>query len=341
MFSQKRKNTKLAIAVRDDSIIAVERGKASQKKTALKAWSIKSLNPGIIQSGKLIKPRAFEEVLLNVLKTPDHGDFTSKSCHLVLSEALAKHHVALVKTKNEAFSDDIFHEALMRVIHKMPGQERMMHGQMDFHEDKWIHASYSFAKNDLQQFQESLEQVGLSIADYSTSAQAASAFYFIGGKPAEPLLWIHLGEGQSEFVLMDTHGIYQSDAIPFGTIELEKKLGKELSFSTEQVQALLRYWGGKKHDHEYDAVLQASVQEWVKEILFHARPLRQLSKQHHQNNLAMLLCGKGSLIPGVAELVQKDLDLPLRVMRSHKEYDPLPSLQLYHQFVMALGALHI
>ncbi len=338
MFKKRSNSARLAIAVRDDSIFAVQRGKRVHTEVSLKAWSAISLEKGIIQKGKLIKPRLFEQALQELLKNPSHGVFTESNCHFVLPEELVQHHIATVKTPNTDFSPAIFNQAMLNLIHRQV-ETRKMHGSMDQDLSTWVHSSYSFAEKDYQRYFDACKEIGLTIQTYSSSAQAASAFYFMGGKSAEPLLWIHLGQDQTDFALMDAYGIYQSETIASGVNQLVQALQIKAGLTLEQVGLVLQHFGSRIHGSKQEKVIKQVFHNWLKEMTQDARQLKTLSSLHHDKNLALLICGEGSLIPGVGEYFSTQLNLDLRVSRSWAQFFPALEIKKYHQLIPALGAI--
>jgi len=338
MFKNQSKSARLAIAVRDDSLLAAEIKKQKKTKAYLQAWSACSLPKGVVQKGKLIKPQLFQQKVQQLLKETSHGHFTESNCHLVLPEELYQHHIARVKTPNTDFSPEVFNQAMLNIVHKAD-HERKKHGQIQNDLSTWVHSSASFAVKDYQRYEQVLTELGLSISSYSSSAQAASAFYFMGGKCAEPLLWVHIGLDQTEFALMDAYGIYQSGAVDQGVNQVMACLQSTLGYPKEKVALIIEHFGMCSHKSNDEKKIQEVFAQWLSEIIHHAKPLKTLSTLHHDIEPTLLCCGQGAHIPGVAEALEKELELALRVQRSWSTFIPQLQKTDYHQLVSVLGAV--
>lgn len=290
------------------------------------------LDPGVIHGGKLIKLSKFQEVLRRLFH--EKSKFQSGKVNLILPERLHTHHVANITSKSETGQ-------VAKRLESAFFPEGKGHWQysVNKHENgKRSHICLrGIPKKDLRRYEELFSDFGLPIESVISPSDAGLSFYYDQGVTAEPGIWLWVGPHQSEIALYGVHSTIASETLPFGILDLENQLKRELRVSRAKADFLLRHIGARSIRHETGQQIQALVTQWMRPFFSETKSFADLARSVHQLHPSLILCGVGASIPHFSELLSKYAGLE---SRSHRSYLPINgglSMKEYYDWAPLIG----
>jgi len=327
-FSRKQKSS-ILVQVQDSGLSAMECRQSRQGLVCL-AESFVTLDPGIIEQGRMQKPSRFQAALEALLSSPKHGQFQSSVAQLILPEQLFTYHIAHVGSGQNLSSKKKMQDRLLRSLFSQP-EQWLIDSSLDTTHDTYRFGFRGLLAEDVNSYREAFNAVRLPISQYHSSSQAARHFYYQNGVPAEMILWVWIGKHQSEVALFDMYGTYQGVTLGYGEDRLLKMVKRELGLSDDAAQIMIHEIGGRQVNHRMARAFQNELGRWLAELLRESRSLSQYAQSVCKETPALLLCGAGSQIPHVTELFSSVLDLPFRSQRSWiKQSQSRPIKEYYH-----------
>lgn len=314
--------TKLVLAITESGLTAGEFRVGKENLGQLNAFSEQSLDPGVIEAGRLLKPNRFKEALEELMYQPKFGQFTSSKATVLLPQELFTHHVARVSAPQVHGRLASLKEKVLHAMHRGPLDDLYLHASEHIDGDTCYFSFSDCSRKDVSRYDDIMSGIGLEKSQLLSWPAAAMAYFFSDNTPAEPVLWLHAGRTYSYLALADMHGVYKSLSVATNLSQVLGSLKRRFLLSEKGARLLAFEHGLRQTNPEVVHGAIPVLRQYVRRLSDEAKALQAYYAYVHrqEDSLALLLSGEGSYIPGLAEEIESMLGISSRVHRPAFRY---------------------
>ncbi len=297
--------------VSDRSIEALE-VKKKFGKLAVAAYSRVSLASGIVESGRVLDRQRLAVALQELLRTATPAPFSTREVVLSLPESKTFIHVfrlpAVISADTVAESVQYEAEATIPLLFNQLYHDYQVVERTADYQDILYVASF---KDTVDEFRSVLAEVGLRPVVFEPES-AALARALIRGRADQPILLVDIGSRTTIITVFSHQSIRYSENVRIGGSHLTERITGAMGVDRDEAERIKRHIGlvREKTKEKIFANLEPPVREITKGI---RDSMRYCSKQWGQTIGRLILCGGGSLIPGIREYLASQLGLAVEI----------------------------
>lgn len=297
----------IGLDISDNSIELLEIRKSFGKENIF-AFARKKIPSGLVERGKILHKHKLAQAIKETFASAKPKKFITKDIILSLSENLSFIHVfrmpAVISPENIAESVQYQAEEIIPLSFDQVYHDYHIIFKDEDHQDVLYVAA---EKKLIDDYHEVINMAGLNliIIENESSALARALVH----NNDEKYAIVDIGAKTTIITIYDNNGIRYSQNVNIGGYTFTEKIAKSLSINNEEAARLKRV--SNVMDEKInnipvglDTITDEVVMEIKNSINFH-------QKQNGNLINKIILCGGGSLMPGWAELLNKQLNIEI------------------------------
>ncbi len=342
-------------------------------KLKLSSFGEKEIEPGIIIGGLVIKEAELAKNITKAVESVEGKNLKTKYVIVSLPEEKAFFQVIQVPImEKEDLKSAIIYEAENYI--PMPIEKVYLDFQVIPSKEKSKRLNVlisAIPKNTVDSYLTSLKLAGLKPVALEIESLAIARSLIKDEPTTEPTLIIDLGATRTSFIIFSNHSLRFTSSISVSSVDFTKIISKSLGIETAAAEKLKIEYGlekgvklknkndidvkakketkaGKERNEIFEALVPALVDltQQIKKHLryYQSHTSRAQSGSEEERVSKILLCGGGSSLKGLPELLSQELKLPVElgnpwanISLKEKKGEPNLSLENSLRYTTAIG----